>query len=917
MNRILNCALALALGFVTNCAQACELPAHPSASAIPVKIVLKDGTTVEGATNIQKFMVTGSKAGSFYYLLPEGSQVQMKVVWDPVCHNADTLKTEEYDGVVKENIGIDNKIGKINGYGFFPLTAMSEFFSLRGNRKDLSEAFSRETGIGKVDFVPAPSGTGPELLFSNMFTNAPTLQFNIVTTGTTKDGKEPAVPAELVSNASKIDGLNDKLPNSSRNQILYPNNEVFILESGKVTLQKKFEGSLLDDVNKVVYISGCGVSMAEMELELNQPTPDLYKAYINPTYSNKDKIHLTGIGYDPDAPDAAHGEIFTVNFTTPTINASSENSSLKVYVNSPPAGYKLNDVVWQWEETLYERVTSGEYDLAEGSEMPSPTSLITVEPETDTDTDTSSTTSTSTATSTETSTVKVDASVENIYVFKKINPTPVKYKAGLVIFYSKPQDGTGFAEYKIYDDCPPISSDLQITSSHEYSETDGGSDYSTKLNFKLDVLDSNPYMKDEFVETGREGISQKFENMHISFFYNYPIYNYKSEIVNLDSLGTKGFADLADVTGNTDSFKTYTHESEWFWKWEKDNEVQIDKLTSRRLTDDAGLAIGAVTTVEGSITIKNPKPWHEDGSEDSKKFAVYAMARDTAGHSPITSGSFTLYNHKMDSAYPNIVSVSNYALYPNESSVKEIESCNESVLTEELKSQVSWNANKWQAMNYLSVTDKTAPEIQVIVLDTRTNKYHVFGTSENVAAAYNRLENKSNDTSYDSLALSGSVPYINKNSRISSLYNYNRFDNVSELFTKYLQGANAVSTAFELTNKNGYVCQKNSRLIFYPRAFDNIGYNAVNAGVVDFKATLYDNSSNPPKDKVITDMNTGLEYVFRQENVDADNNVTPCYILKVEAKDIAGNKREFNLHIAVTGRTLDIRTLEEKRERIE
>jgi len=60
-----------------------------------------------------------------------------------------------------------------------------------------------------------------------------------------------------------------------------------------------------------------------------------------------------------------------------------------------------------------------------------------------------------------------------------------------------------------------------------------------------------------------------------------------------------------------------------------------------------------------------------------------------------------------------------------------------------------------------------------------------------------------------------------------------------------------------------------------------------------------------------------IEHVFRFENVDAGGGISPEYFLQVNATDHSGNSRAFKLNIAVLGRKLDIRTLEERRKRVD
>ena len=157
------------------------------------------------------------------------------------------------------------------------------------------------------------------------------------------------------------------------------------------------------------------------------------------------------------------------------------------------------------------------------------------------------------------------------------------------------------------------------------------------------------------------------------------------------------------------------------------------------------------------------------------------------------------------------------------------------------------------------------------------------------------------------------------------MYSYTGFVDVSKLYDTYLKGdasGNAVSTINDALNRNGFVCQKGSRLIFYAHAFDNVAYDSKDkfGGLQPstFKYTFTDNNGK----KVVEDESgeKPFEYVFRQENFDKNGALKSGdspYKLLIQADDISGNHREFELDIGVLGRTLDIRTLEEKRERVE
>jgi hypothetical protein len=60
-----------------------------------------------------------------------------------------------------------------------------------------------------------------------------------------------------------------------------------------------------------------------------------------------------------------------------------------------------------------------------------------------------------------------------------------------------------------------------------------------------------------------------------------------------------------------------------------------------------------------------------------------------------------------------------------------------------------------------------------------------------------------------------------------------------------------------------------------------------------------------------------VEHVFRFANVDETGAVNPEYEFKATATDHSGNSRDLLLKIGVKGRELEIRTLEERRKRIE
>ncbi|MBQ2592591.1 MAG: hypothetical protein II567_04825 [Candidatus Riflebacteria bacterium] len=969
---------------------ACELPAHPNAAAMPVSITPKGGSEIpiKDAGNIVK-LISEKDTGNFYYLIPEGSKVKMKIVWDPLCHNSGATgkdfdyKKEQYDylndGHIK-GVNPDPEVQAAGGYNFFPLSAMSEFFKVSGNRNDIEEAFSRETGFTKSEeIVLDEMSLGPGLLFEKCFAKGgEDLSIEIIkqTTSSYTDTESAAISPKF-STFFESKEISDALPGTHKNFRLKDGNDnkkIYILDNKKLKLQKTkddeigFSAAMIDDSEDLVVYSNSGIEMKGIKIGLTAPEPKDYTAYIEKN-SNGKEIYTEGIGYDPKAPDAANGGkegYFDVTFTTPSIdgNGNEDDAVLKIKVESKPAGYKMENMFWVWEEQYYERVKPTEKLEVEGD-----SSLKEID---FTDSD----------------------NADKYYVYKKKDKLK-KCSVQTLVTVKKGQDGIGYAGYKIYDNCGPISTNLVLLDeNHSFAETEGKAEKST-FKYRINLLDSNPFIdkqinaKIEYVNGNISGeltpsgdLSQNTDKMEVTFFYSYPVYEYETKkIKSIDELKGCGLVDFDDnkEDGHESSFKTYNHKIGWYWKRAVDVKVDSIKLDTQiqadSALDSARRLIGSISTIEGTFTIDNPKPWHVTDSypknsneEDFSNFAVFAVLKDTAGNSHITEiltkepkdpknpyptyADFPKYvsdkfvndfaNKKQESADPENTSKSKFAVSPitlpatnentrynsqignkNSEILANLSGSTSPYLVDDLKNQANWDTSVWQQVAYLKSEDKTAPEIQVIVLDTRTNRYHIFGTKVNVAAGWNRFLNTDTNVENDYASKINDVPYIGKNEAISKTYYYTGLNNINDLYETYLKGdasGNAVSTVKEDLNKNGFVCQKGTRLVFYVHAFDNIGYNDTTkplAGLNSLKYKFIDYSGKVVKDDSVGD---GFEYVFRQENFDKNGSLKDGfspYKLIVEADDEVDNHREFELDIGVIGRTLDIRTLEEKRERIE
>lgn len=822
----------------------CELPAHPSAAAIPAL-----GTP--GAILVEE-------GNSFYYLMPEGANARMKIVWDPAMHNRPSgLNADEYQGIVKEGIARDPEVPEINGAGFFKLEAMSAFFKAKGNRGDIKEAFARESGADlSKDFVP-DMALGPYAGLSQFAKADNEQEFSIIGGNAPGYGGTPSVSPGSITDEKVTVAVNTALPSTR----WHDDNSSITLENDTNVAGNFFNGG---DGLKIKY-HDCGIYMQNLDIKVTQIEPQKYKAYIDGN-NKAAQIHTEGIGNSPET--GAPGPEFNLTFSTPTISDSKTESIIKIKVESPPAGYELTNLFWVWEEDVYKYK---EKDIpvldASGTQVLNP-----------------------------------DGSPKVITKkFYQVITTGKKCSTGLKLVVYKPAKSQGFSAFRVYDTHGPIASNLVLDKT-SFDEAN-----STAIGFTLDIVDSNPFAHLTFSEnTKGKDLSQNIGKMGLEIFYTYPTYHYiEAAAPSFASLNNHGLADLSAPAGTTPSFTTYKHETKWFWKAAETTVSNIVQL--QELKNGDGKIIGSISRISGNLVIKNPKPWHEY-SDGPPKFAIFAMTKDTAGKSSMIYSGVVgplKANVNTPNEKANLTEARTYAFNPADG--QDIP-CNDGPTNkDDLLAKTTWAEKaEWQKLNYLEATDNIGPEIQVIVFDTRTNRYHVFGTKKNVAYEMSKSANKAlND--YAALA---EPPYLNKKIDIDSKHEFTNLANLDDLFMKYLQGPNAVSTVSDDTNI-GFVCQKNSRLLFYGRAFDNDGYMDGDGGITAFSMAL--NDKYETKNEGI--MLKPIEHVFRYENV-AAGAVSP-YVLTINATDKKNNSRKLLLNIGVMGRTLEIRTLEERRDRID
>lgn len=833
---------------------ACSLPAEPVAAIVPINAAGNGMTLV-------------TEGNSFFYLVPQDTSCSFKVVWDPAAHNTGNAPTKaKYDWVTKAGIGFEPGTDAPNGYGYFPAQAMADFFEVQGNG-NVKEAFSRATGMSTSDaFVP--SLFGPYATLSGFA--KPGQQSEVSTVGGTADEwpDEGLCPVTGISNSPVTSAIDSAFPDTG-----LMTDEIPIDFAGNTIPVYRYSPTI------AVVISGTGLVIEDMQIDLTDLEVTDYKAFIR-TGNKAADIEVESspsIPWLADGVTGCPGPDFSINFFIPTFNGNKEDSKVRFKVWAPGAGFEITNIFWAWKEKVY---TKDSETIVTKAAVIDPDTGDILEPE-------------------ETLTREV---------WKLTNSALCS--EGLQLTVIKPAAEAGSTDFIVYDTVGPVSSQLTTTPTEKEFAPTGA----TSMNFTLDILDTNPYFKESFnTSIAGKSLIQNLENVSILAFYTYPCYEYTAA-AGLDMNSLKNGYGLADLTGQP-TFKSYKHESQWVWKRA---ETSVTGISTVQKSGSSGKLAGSLNTVTGTITINQPRPWHECNtgpnslgySTPEPKFKIFAIAKDTAGIPCLLYDGIkdidTLVN---DTAEPDGGS-SVEAINPTDGNVIPA-----GELGEKISSPGIGTAN-WSNVCFMKAKDEAGPEIQVVVFDTRTNRYHLFGTKTGVDATFSNFGAGAMTYNYSNYA---NNPYLGKEAVISAAHEFNDLGDLNGLFNTYLQGPGAVSTVTDGTKK-GFVCQKNNRLVFYMRAFDNINtYDAGKKfGVSSFKYSIQDKDSSTGD--IALDAANALEakeYVFRFENV-VGGAVSPApYELKVTAEDYSGNKRELKLSIAVMGRKLEIRTLEERRRRFE
>ncbi|MGM0600562.1 MAG: hypothetical protein ACQETH_12195 [Candidatus Rifleibacteriota bacterium] len=854
-------------------AWACSLPAEPCSAIVPVNSGNADMELVE-------------EGNSFFYLVPQNSSAQFKLVWDPAAHNSGTIQTDKYEWCTKAEIAFEPETDQPNGYGYFPAGAMKEFFEVSGNRSSIIEAFNRTTGVSTEDaFITGI--LGPYMTLSGFVQPGQDGEVTTLGTGDAYEypdtGRYPTTPLDSEPVTEAID---NGFAHSRFNVASFPTNYEWT----------DYEWGSPSGDSKAIHIHGEGLLIEDIEIDVTDIELEDYKAYVltgndatNIHFESSPSLPRTSDGREGTSGGGADNTDFNITFTTPTFDGNKANSKIKLKVWAPGAGFEISNIYWVWKEDVYNKVTEDRV-IQEAVYNASGT---LIQPE-----------------------VRKE---KDYYEFDKT----LNCSQEIMLKVIKPAADAGTTDFIVYDSKGPISSEFTLNPTEPQFEPTGP----TTFDFNLTVLDTNPYFDQSFNETfefadGSRTLNQSKDNLGMKVFYSYPCYDYSEvtgkSINNIKSdVDGYGLIERENPEDNSPTFKSYKYEPKWVWH---EADVDVETVSSDQKHSADELVAGSLSTITGKITINNPRPWHQCNDSSSSEgtsdpmpvFKILTVSKDTAGlPCELYEGIATIETPlESDIAEPGATPSTgkNPAVDPRDG--YSIDAGEQSDIIENPVIQTG----HWSNLVYMNSKDETAPELQVIVFDTRTNKYHLFGSKQHVDASF--MASYPSALDYSDL----DVPYLGKGAQIDSSYEFSDFDNISELYTKFINDEEPAVSTVEENSKTAYVCQKNTRLVFYIRAFDNIKTftSTADFGISDLKYSITDhpNSPNSVADTSVDNLEP-VEHVFRFANVDADGNVSPEYELKATATDHSGNSRDLILKIGVMGRELNIRTLEERRKRIE
>lgn len=880
---------------------ACELPAEPSAAVIPAK----DDMDELGIS------IVNNGDGTNYFLVPANQEIKMYIVWDPYDHNG-SKAVSKYDYVWKPdygNIPFENRVPATDGKGFFPLSAMSRFFTVQGNRKDINEAFGRSTGETAPDntFLP-DNGLKPSELLIQGFVKGD----NEATVTIIEDQQCSGYPN--VSTLCAPSGIDLNVSEGEPDSVLPNNWDIF---SPKTFTPPIYSKNGKDYRKTATFKPGSsGMYLGDVNIGMTTLKNEDYKAYIVEGGPNvwlgDEALPVLPNGAKEGGVGNSTGEI-TVKFPTPTLGSS---GPIKVKVICPPAGFEITNLFWAWEENLKVEVAS--------------------------DTD-------------------GDGTFDSFFIDEadsECGERTIKCSVGLKVVVNKISNSAGFSAFHVYNTQPPITSKLELTSETVFNTGDSA----VSVPFSMKVYGSDPFA-DKTVPSGLTGkrgdtaidIKHDSDGMKnsIKLFMSYPVYTFKpsglldkNDLDKVDkmNLGLIGFDSSSTPT--EPKWKGMYYEQKWVWL---PATINADAPTFATVNaDDESTLGGGVWTITGTAQFNVPVPQHfandgagksaaysahgwdypaPDSPDVTKLWKLFGVAQDASGFKSVS------YDEVVGAIDPATAKASagkvweNGVVLPDEpSTVLKTIYDNSPPLEDSIPADIAVDSEgyTWQSYSYLKCVDNTPPEIQLIVFDTRNNLYHIFGTN---AGGDGKIE--SSVSNFNAYMTASPNPYSTAdNTAITNGLKFETFDGT--LYDRFIDkekkgGASALNPDDGIAGK-GFVCQANTRLIFYIRAWDNINTfsGADHFGVEKISYTVRDDNkaaADTPPSKLDDTydpqelMQNPPFWQFRAPNVSGGAPDGKEYSITVKAKDFAGKERELVLKIYAVGSDLNIRSLEEKRQR--
>ncbi|MBP7633421.1 hypothetical protein KBA41_04585 [Candidatus Ozemobacteraceae bacterium] len=900
----------MVLLFLGGVAMACELPAEPAAAIVPDINELNSG----------KVKIVNNDNGTFDFLVPDNTQLKMHIVWDPYDHNGGKLE-EKYEWVHrsdKGNIPFDPNVPVTQEHGYFPLSAMAEFFTVTGNRNSIIEAFNRANG-GSIEgnkFM-SDNSMGPKILLTNAFVK-PGQQGKI----TILDDKRAAdypMTSTLCSPSGSDLGVNkidEILPNDGADFSTKTLDPPFDFEKDSKKYRKY-----------VQYVFGkSGIYMGELNIGISELKSEDYKAYIvagppNVWMGNSLPVLAEGT----NGGEGNETGIINVKFPTPTLGAT---EPVRLKVNAPAAGFVITNLFWCWEESVTVKVAS---DTNDDGEL---------------------------------DTYVHDSSDSNCGVAIH------KCSVGLKVTVVKPSSGSGYSAFRVYSTRPPITSNLELT---EPTKKFSCGDMGISIPFKLTVYGTDPFANIKLLER-RDSDNNVINLKHdipemlssLKLFMSYPVYKFHkvnglvvNDFYNLRkiNLGLLRFQDPA-----APSWTGTYYEPKWIWLAGTSN---ITNASFSTLMADGSDALGGgYWIIEGTADFDVPVPQHFSNDDESEGKTVpylahgaveypapgqpepdnlwklFAVVKDTSGHESVSYSSIC---NSIQQDFPvNFTTTSTSAgqvlldgvVLPSDSGSVLKTSYNQSPpLVTRIPDDDDDPDNEytWQKYVYPTcVDDKIPPEIQLIVFDSRNNRYHIFATDKGGDGKLTKDMNDAPDAGPSPKAYAQAKPY--SPSDVATITEGLKFEAFNEsLYSRFID-ENKVGGASTLNEPalegKGFVCQTNTRLIFYIRAWDNVNTFAESKtfGVKEISYEVKDENAasadRPPKsDPEFIAYNPGtlmtdpILWQFRAPNVVGSSPDGKECSITVQAKDFSGLVQKLTLKIFVVGHDLTIRSLEEKRNR--